>query len=538
MDTTNVIEKTIKVLEKNHSSISQAVLVHALNVSDEEISTRAALSLLYSGSGLGKTEIIRNIHRLAPEVTEEISANADLIRFSLHECLGHGTPELAINALHTIKAAKLYEEVPAMLQYMRRTKGELVQHAGQLFEKMIDELYDRKQQSDAAENEWLRTSIETVLGAIAEEVSHLDRLKHPRLLLQSIFILSHPGQSIPRMLIRNSDSHTLSIIWNILCKERHPGILHYLTDSLKQKYVHTKVLMILSERRDIEFRMHLINSVPKHPTVNQERNYKRLDSLHWLTEDVYLWDTIPEQAQGNLVRLIELIGISEREKIGLYEQALQFGSVEARKVAAEFRYSIDQDRYEQYILEALHSPDPEIEAWAVSELKHTKLPDKSRLLIERLDSPHEVVQEQARESLEMFDLQHAIEYCETAPLSAGKKIAELLLKINPGAIRELSRELANPIRTRRLRAARAVQVMGLQDQVQEALIELLYDTDPIIRRTVVEILAESPSPQVVSSISMLIDDSNPRVRSTVEKVLQDLRRHEPENLPDMKPETL
>ncbi len=526
------------MLEKNHSSISQAVLVHALNVSDEEISTRAALSLLYSGSGLGKTEIIRNIHRLASEVTEEISVNADLIRFSLHECLGHGTPELAINALHTIKAARLYDETPAMLQYMRRTKGELVQHAGLLFEKMVDELYDRKQQSDAAENEWLRTSIETVLAAITEEVNHLDRLKHPRLLLQSIFILSNPGQSVPRMLIRNADAQTLSVIWNIFSKERHPGILQYLTDCLKQKYVHARILMILSERRDIEFRMHLINSVPVRPSVNQERNYRRLDSLPWLTEDVYLWDMIPEQAQGNLVRLIGLIGIPEREKIELYEQALQLGSVEARKVAAEFRNSIDHNRYEQYISEALQSPDPEIEAWAVSELKHTKLPDKSRLLIERLDSPHEVVQQQARESLEMFDLQHAIEYCETAPLSAGKKIAELLLKINPDAIRELNRELANPIRTRRLRAARAVRIMGLQNQVQEALIELLYDTDPIIRRTVVEILAESPSPQVVSSISMLVDDSNPRVRNTVEKVLLNLRHSESENLSDMKPETL
>ncbi len=526
METASVIEKTIKVLEKNHTSISQAVLVHALSVPDDEIASRAALSLLFSGSGLGKTEIIRNINRLSPEVIEEIAANVDLIHFSLHECLGHGTNELAIAALQTIKVAKLYEELPAVLQFMRRAKGDLVQQAGHIFESMIDSLYDQQQQADSSGDASLRNSIELTLNAIAEEVQQFDRLKHPRLLLQSIFILSTPGQSIPRKLIRESHPQCLSVIWNIFSQERHPGILHFLTDSLKQKYVHARILMNLSERSDIEFQMHLINSVPEHPSVNQERNYKRLDSLCWIIADTYFWDTIPEELQGNLVRLVELIGISSHEKIEIYKNALQFGAVEARKIAAEFRNSIEQDLYEQYITEALNSPDPRIEAWAVTEIKQTKLADKSRLLIERLDSPHEIVQQQAREALDMFDLQHAIEHCESAPLSAGKKIAELLLKINPDAIREVSRELASPIRTRRLRAAKAVRTMGLQNQVQEGLIELLYDTDPIIRRTVVEILAEAPTPQIISSMMMLLDDSNPRVRTTVEKELLKIRNKE------------
>ncbi len=525
MENTSPIEKTIKVLERNHTNVSQAVLVHALSVPDDEIRNRAALSLLYSGSGLGKTEIIRNINHLSDEVIEEIAANADLIRFSLHECLGHGTAELALNALHTIKMAGLYEEVPAVLQFMRLAKGELAQRAGHIFEKMVDSLYDQ-QQADSAGSASVRNSIEATLNAIAEELGKYDQLKHFRLLLQSVFILSNPGQSIPRKLIRESNPQALSLIWSIFNKGQHPGILRFLTDSLKQKYVHARILTILSERCDIEFQIHLINSVPGHPSVNQERNYKRLDSLCWLVDDPFLWDTIPGELQGNLVRLVELIGIPEGEKIAIYENALQYGAVQARKVAAEFRNSIDQDRYEQYVSDALKSPDPRIEAWAVSELKQTKLAEKSKLLIERLDSPHEIVQQQAREALEMFDLQHAIEYCESAPLSAGKKIAELLLKIDPDAIRELSRELASPIRTRRLRTAKAVRIMGLQNQVQEGLIELLYDTDPIIRRTVVEILAESPTPQVVSSMMMLLDDSNPRVRSTVEKELLKIRNKE------------
>ncbi len=528
METTSVIEKTIRVLEKNHSSTALSILVHALSVLDDEIRNQAAHSLLYSGSGLGKTEIIRNINRLSPEFIQEIAQQVDLIRFSLHECLGHGSSELSICALETIKAAKLFDELPVVLQFIRNSKGELFHYAEHIFEDLIDTLYDLQKEPDYAQNTALRNATEATLDVLAEEISQYDRLKHPRLLIRSILILSNPGQNIARKLIREATPECLNIIWDILTKERHPGILHFLTDSLKQKYVHARILTNVSERNDIEFQLHFINSIPEHPSVNQERNYKRLDSLPWLTSDTYLWDIIPEEFQGNLVRLIELIGIPEREKIELYENALQFGAVEARKAAAEFRNSIDQDRYEQYITQAFNSPDPRIEAWAVSELKQTKLAEKSRMLIECLDSPHDIVRKQAREALQMFNLQHAIEYCESAPLSAGKKIAELLLKIDPHSIRELSRELASPIRTRRLRAAKAVRTMGLQQQVQEGLIEMLYDTDPIIRRTVVEILAESPSPQIVSSMKMLLDDPNPRVRSTAEKALLQIQNKYPE----------
>ena len=518
----NAIEITIEAMGKYRSETASAILVHALAVPDDEIKNLAARSLLYTGTGVGKIELVRNINDLSCEMVQEISQNVDLLRFPIRECLGQGNTELSVRALETIKAAGFYGELPTVLQFIRSSTGEWIEQIEHLFEHLVNDLYDDLQQT-TGNLESTKKIVESLQEALAEELSEFQRVKRPRLLIESLMILSHPGQSVAREMIRNSSPECLLIMWNIFRESRHPGILRFLADSLKQKYIHAGILSIISERKDFEFHLHFIDSTPQQPSANQERNYKNLDSISWLKPDPQTWNIIPQLSQGNLIRLIDLLGFSEREKIKFYERALQFGSVEARKVAAGFRTMLIPERYEQYIKQSLNNSDPSIEAWAVSELKYTHLKDKSRLLIERLDSSNESVQEQARESLGMFDLQQAIELCESATPSTCLSIAELLLKIDPNATQELSRELANPMRTRRLQAAKAAHVMGLQNHVQEGLIELLYDSDPIIRRTVIDILAEAPTPQIVSLLMMLLDDPNPRVRSTTTIALKRIR---------------
>ena len=171
------------------------------------------------------------------------------------------------------------------------------------------------------------------------------------------------------------------------------------------------------------------------------------------------------------------------------------------------------------MLESLESPEEGIEAWAVSELRYTDIPDKYRYLVNRLDSSREQVCLEARKALGRFDVQNAIVYCESARPSLGPRIAELLLKINPNACQELSRELASPVRTRRLRAAKAVAFMNLELQVCDALVEMLYDSDAVVRRSIAEILGNVPVQSVISALTLLLEDSNIRVRETAQESL-------------------
>lgn len=523
MEKTNAIEKTVAVLEKQHTEAASTILIHALTVPDDQIRVLAARSLLYSGSGIGKTEIIRNINNLPSEIIQEITQHLDLIRFPLRECMGHGDSELMIRALETIKVARIYSEMPGILPLLHSSTEAWSEQVEHIFEGLVNNLYDEQVDTDQASLTGISNPTPAILDAISEQLAQFHLLKRPRLLIESLLILSHPGQSAARTLFRDTPPECVSIMWDILREGRHPGILHFLTDSLKQKYVHAGILAIVSERNDSEFQLHFINAVPEHPTTNQERNYERLSSIAWLKPEPELWNFVPGDCHGKLTCLVELLGIMDVEKIKYHEQALQFGALKGRIGAAKFRTRLKQERYEQYIKASLQNSDPHIESWAVSELKNTNLPDKSRLLVERLDSPDETVREQAREALERFDLQHAIEYCESATHSTGRKIAELLLKIDPYATQELARELANPIRTRRLQAAKAAHIMGLQQEVEQGLLEMLYDSDPIIRRTVVEILAESPTPQIVSALTTLKNDSNPRVRAATENALQQIQ---------------
>jgi HEAT repeat protein len=98
-----------------------------------------------------------------------------------------------------------------------------------------------------------------------------------------------------------------------------------------------------------------------------------------------------------------------------------------------------------------------------------------------------------------------------------------MVKISPESVDELSREMANPIRRHRIRAAHAALAMGLQEQVLPSLMAMLEDGEALVRRTGVEVLAEVTNMAVVEVLENLKDDPSKRVRDTAEQSLKTIR---------------
>ncbi|MBR9803234.1 HEAT repeat domain-containing protein [bacterium] len=522
MSENSTVEKTIRVLEQSKSPAAQAVLMHALTVNDPQIRDMAARALVRSGSALGKTEVIRHIDVLSPDVVEELSEDEKAMSFPLRQCMEHGDHESSRKALETIESAHLYGEIPFLVKLIATASGERADQCEQVLLALIDKLYEQRSKQKASEPTSINQHCEELLQLFGLELSQFEKLKRPRALIESVLILSDPEDGVARQLIRESSTDCQGMVWDILLESRHDGVLMFLIKSLNIKYVHPRILEIVARRRDIEFQLALVRSIPERLSVNQERNFCQLQGLPWLFPGERLWQSIPDQWQGRVIRLVDALAFRHDQRVGFYESALEHAGVQGKVAAAQHRTMIRPQLFEQFVLEALESEDPAIEGWAVSELRNTELPDKYRFLVNRLDSGCPEVQRQAREALGRFDVPTAILFCETARPSVGPKLAELLLKINPDASQDLARELANPVRTRRLRAAKAAAFMGMEGNVTEALIEMLFDSDSIVRRAVAEILGSVPTPAVVGALETLLEDSSPRVREAAEASLQQI----------------
>ncbi len=93
-------------------------------------------------------------------------------------------------------------------------------------------------------------------------------------------------------------------------------------------------------------------------------------------------------------------------------------------------------------------------------------------------------------------------------------------KIDPDCHQKLVAELNNPIRRRRIRAARAARQLGLVHEVQSSLLMMLSDSETQVRRAAAEVLADLPNAEVVAGLSGLLNDPSPRVREVAERSLE------------------
>ncbi|HCS50839.1 MAG TPA: hypothetical protein DIW81_04480 [Planctomycetaceae bacterium] len=514
------IERTMKTLERSHSANAMAALVHALQVNIPAIRDAAARTIMRSGSSLGKVEVIKNIQKLSPDVIELLSSHNKEISVPLKHCLLHGDSEVVLRALDTVESALLFEEIPTLLQRLRNATGEIADRCEQVISRLVDALSEKVTQSKNEKQIVYQQSCELAIQQFWADLSSQELSHRPYVVVESILILAHGDNAIARMLLKDSTAEIQSIAWDVLMESRHPGVLLFLTSALNVKYVSPKMLEIISTRQDIEFQLQMIRATPTRPSVHQERNYRQLEGLIWLQPTEEFWGTIPPELHPQLVRLIQLMSFNAPIKKSFAHSIFLYAAVPARKAAEEMKGLIKQEEFDSSILTALDSEDHETEAWGVSQIRDSNLTNKYRLLVNRLDSPHEEVVNQVRDTLGRFDVQRAIEFCESAKPSIGPKLAELLLKINPHAIQELSRELANPVRSRRLRTAQAIHFMQLQKELSPALLELLLDSDSIIRRVVVEILADVPTRQILATLQTLHDDPNPRVREAAEAAIK------------------
>ncbi len=524
MAESSAVDMTMRILEQSKNGTAQAVLMHALTVDNPQIRDTAARALLRSGTAIAKTEVIRNIHRFGPDLIAELSTQEKLLSFPLQQCLQHGDQESSLKALETIEAAQMYQEIPILLKFLKASTHASADRAEQTLLILIDHLYNDRLRLKSTDITSVSIYCEQLTEQLGTELLQFEKLRRPRALLEAVLILTDPQHAVAQQLIRESSTDCQSVIWDILAQSCHPGIFLFLINSLNLKYVHPRILEIISRRKDIEFQLCLVRVFPQTLTVNQERNYCQLQGLPWLHPSEELWQRFPPSWQGQLVRLIDALAYKHDQKVAFFESALLYGSVDAKNVAVKHRTLIRQPFLEKIVLQSLESPEEDIEAWAVSELQNTDLPEKYRYLVNRLDSPSELIQQQAREALGRFDVPSAILFCETARPSIGPKLAELLLKINPNALLDLSRELSHPVRTRRLRAAKAAAFMNLQNDVAEALLEMLFDSDAIVRRMVAEILGTVPRPSVISALKMLLEDSSLRVREAAAASLNNLEQ--------------
>ena len=522
------IDKTMQVLASTANAQALEVLVAALDVAHEHIQSTAVTALIKRNSSRGQLEVIRRLTRFSDKVRSSVESQVGRLSDALRQALLHGDSEMRTNGLELVRSAEDFSQLPVLLEMLKDGPIETTNLAADSLRDLVDRLYEHCQTGNASRSptRYLRNAPQVkhkVLSNFDRALLHFAGLSHQREIVEAVLILGEADNFAIKRLLTQGGVECRQLTSSLLMTSKHPGVMELVLEYMSRNYPPPQIFEVIAQRDDPEFIAHLLHNFPKNLTAAHQKNYRQIESVAWLSGSTLLLEEIPPSLQEKVVQFVSATGLPANVKLSVQEWVVRHGPPEGRLAAADVFSAMGDDTVQSIISNSLNSDDEDIQAWATSQLRSQGISEALPLLIERLDSPLPTVRDAAREELQSFNVTSMIEMFEELDPAVCLNAGKLIAKIDPNCFDKLRLELASPIRRKRIRAARAAGMMGMQVEVLSSLVAMLEDSDPLVRRTGIETLSQVHNNESIHSISQLLEDVNPRVRDAAARALDDLR---------------
>ena len=501
------------------------VLAEGLRSNNKTIILNCARQLLERSSIRSKYELVRHFHLLPAEFLDSMQGRAKDFTPALAEALIQENKQILLNGIEVTRLVVNYDHFKLLLKLIQHADRDIVDVVQLTIREIILEIHEiNERNKNGDENQHYVRNLPLIIHKIIETLDEATNEYHHteglELIIEGILILGGVNNQSVQKLTDHASGDLRETTYKILLNSRHEGVLALLMSFLNSKTVNPRILEIISQRDDPEFAIYMLDHLSKVLTTNQVRNFKAMRSLGWFSLDSSVFVNLPAVLQLQLLPLISVLSFTPQEIKDLHYWLLQHGSNDVRNKVSELLSHHHPNEIRDVVQGSLNSDDEQVQAWAVSQLRHSQIPDAMKLLLEKLDSQDEIVQEAARKELKGFNLEKILELCDHLDESRCPAVGELMVKIDPNAKNKLCQELAHPARKRRIRVALAIKRMQMSRELALPLTTLLYDQDAMVRRIAVETLMEVNTPMVLGEIQNLVDDSSPRVTEVVNLYLE------------------
>lgn len=521
------VHKTFELLSKTKNNAAVGVLVACLDIGDEAAQALSVGALFSRGPTNGIVEIIRRNQTLAPPARELVGKNAPQLCRGLRDSLISGDAQLRANALELVRQLKEFSELPTLTRLLEEQAIRDRDAVEVTIFDLVNRLYEHTQFGAEHEesNGFLRDAqrIRHQMLATLESSCHRFHVHRCQRVVEGLLVLSDPENIYLKKLFQECSDEVRGIAAELLYSSKHPGVMTLIVASLAQNYPLPATFSAFERRTDPEFICHMLRTWPPRLTTFQQKNLKELRTVAWFKPGQKHLDLVPAALHRNLVAFLMSTGLSQTQKLDVLEWMVRFGSPEGRLGATEVLKELADDGVQVVVLQSLDSKEPDVQAWATSQLRAWSIPNAMEMLVERLDSPIHEVRQAARGELAGFDIYRVLDIFEHLEPRMRIAVGRIVQKIDSQTSHKLKGEMLNAIRSKRIRAARAALVMNLHTEVADALLVMARDSDNLVRRTAAEVLGKVQSREAIEMLLELSNDASPRVRETAVAALDQVR---------------
>ncbi len=517
------LKTTFEELSKTENEAAASVLVSAIDSPHEDIRDGTLRAILARRSQTGQRELVRRLHTMDQRWRAIINENRGRMTSALRDAILDPDPQMCANGCQGILWFAEYDLIPTLIGAL---EDEANPHADLAAETLLDlcallydELAGPRDYKNRRDPQRVRRHVTTAL-----EQSLKRYYKHKKLEPVEAFLIlaTRDNATLKRILLDPFHGSYLTVV-DALTGSKRPGIMRLLLSYLDDSQPPSSALNTLVHRSDFRFVRHLLKKIGYRPSDAAASNLKRIESIVWLKDDFPLLDRLDDAGQHSAVQLAVRSGMKRTDVFRVVAHLLNHGKTKGRRAAAVALAEFNGTEANALALEAMEDEDPHVQAAALSQIRQRGIAGALPMLIEKVDSPHQVIRHAAQESLTEFSFKRFLAAYDMLDEDVRRSTGLLVKKIDPQTIPQLQEQLASKSRTRRLRALSLVAAIDAVPELETEVIRVLDDRDHLVRVEAVRALAGGKSATAWAALEGALEDSSGAVREAAQASMETIR---------------
>jgi len=516
------LNTTFQFLADTKNEAAVRVLIPALDSPDPTIEEGALRALLKRRSPAGQREILGRLHNISDRWKEILGEGRGRLSVAIRDAVLGTDPQMFANACQAALWFTEYDLTAALINVGEDSSHPHAAQAAEtvleLSERLYIELTSPRDYRERRDPQLVRRHVITSLeNSVKRYTTHkCDRI------VEAFLVLAKRDNAVLRKILQDPHDGSYRAVLDALTRSDRPAVLHLLLTFLDDAHAPSAAISILAHRGDAWFIDHLLKHLGASPSDTARQNIKRLTQFAWLKNDPEFLNTLDDDAQGVLVRMVLWSGMKRLEAFETVRAVMKHGKCGGRRSACEALADFSGADANNLVEEALGDDDPMVQAAALVQIRQRGIPNAMTRLIQMVESPDEEVRDAARGQLEEFSLERFLSAFDALDDQVRRTTGALVLKVDPGAIAGLAEEMQNRARSRRLRALAAIQAMNAARQLETSILELVHDEDHMVRTEAARALGACDTAVARQALAQARADRSVAVQTAAEQSLLQL----------------
>ncbi|MCL2347748.1 MAG: hypothetical protein FWC50_05735 [Planctomycetaceae bacterium] len=518
------LKKTIQVFADAKGPLSTKMLCMALRSSDPEIRQLACYEVIAKKNIAGISELVKNFSQLEPEQHLLLKKNREKLAPAIRAALLNDDPVVQKNGIAATEEFLPFALIPQFLHFMEQ--GTQMVHLG-VIQWTISFLVDNfvKEFNGILPK---RPSDGHLLVEISEALQQGLKTwrRHERGIFFDVFFklsdrLITLGDEFQEMMSNpRHPAHAAMARKLIYSTELH--VVRFIMRSFGERLVPPCLLATVAKRTDKIFVRILLESVGYQPSAAFQENLAKIRRFEWISTLRTLLEEIDEGCHRFLVELVRHSGMSEYEKMVVYEQIYRYGKPEGRLLVVQLMRQFTTPDADRLIYAAADDQNENVQAAALSQLRIRKIRNATGKLMQHAHSPSAKVRKIILEELPEFRMRHFLEVMDSLSETQREQMFLIVRQLDPELNDTLARELTNPNQLHKDVLLDCVARLKNVPAFETALMQLIErETDFLIRLKAIKLLALGVQQESRLLLERLAaSDANGEIRLLAKRILE------------------